>query len=244
MKDFVVVIPTLNEEETIESTINEIIDTQSSSFFGPRLRKIIIVDDNSTDDTIQLIKGHPEYENHIVLIQKPVRYHIRDSIQLGFEESLKYKKDIEYVVVMDAGNSWNFDEIYRHLNTTKMGVIAGYRNKKELFKKNWKRALLSSLGTFVFNIINIKWFKDCTCGFRAYNIELVKRMDWSKIMGRRFDIQLSLMSYLRNTSIYWVPVEYSYTTSSLNIKTVFSSWWYSIKSIFYKPKIRPSEEEL
>lgn len=244
MKPISVIVPILNEEDSIVETIDEILDTAKNSYFGPGIFKVLVIDNCSRDASVSLVKSHPEYGNKVDLITKSVTYHIRDSLQLGFEEMKKYYGEIEYVVVMDAGKSWNFDEIYRHLSTPKVGIIAGYRDKKILFKKKRKRAILSMLGTFLFNIINLRWFKDCTCGFRAYNMEIVKRMDWSKILGRRFDIQLSLISYLRRTSIYWVPVEYNYTTSSLNMGVVLSSLWYMIRSIFYKPAVRPSEESI
>lgn len=225
-----VFIPALNEEDSIRETIETIL--QKSNF------DILIVDDGSNDDTLEITARYPS--SRITTITKDKRYHLRDSFKIAFDyfNTHYYNKTYKYLICFDCGNSFKFEEILPHLNAD---LVIGCRDYKELKKQNPKRAKVSRLGTFMFNVLHFTKFKDTTSGFRAYHRDLVYRTEWNKLRGRRFSIQQDLLSYFRKADYKEFIASYEYTNSSFNLTVVLDSLKNIFKKVFYKPKVAPPE---
>ena len=142
------IIPVFNERKTVEKSIQDIIDLKID-------KEIIIIDNNSTDGSKEIINKFKNYSN-ITIFQKNENLGFGDSIQKGFElAKSKYiyiqYSDLEYdhfasIKMMQYAENKNIDVVFasRLINF----------NKKQLFSKVIKKP--SYLATIICtSLINI-----------------------------------------------------------------------------------------
>ena len=163
-----VIIPTLNEEHNIERIINKII-------FLYKEIKILVVDDNSNDKTISLLKK---------LNKKQVSYVIRKK-KLGLGSAHKYgilysyKKNFDYCITMDADGTHSPERIktmINYLNKTKCDIVNTSRFMLKSSLKDWPayRKFLTIVRFFLVKLI-LKTNLDSSGGFRAYNLKKINK---------------------------------------------------------------------
>ncbi len=92
-ENLTVILPTLNEVGNLETLIAEIGRVTPGS-------KVIVVDDNSSDGTPDLVRKIIETNPAVQLIARTVKPCLTDSIQLGIQAA-----DTEFVAWMDADHS-------------------------------------------------------------------------------------------------------------------------------------------
>jgi dolichol-phosphate mannosyltransferase len=92
-ENLTVILPTLNEVGNLETLIAEIGRVTPGS-------QVVVVDDNSSDGTPDLVRKIVETNPHVRLIARTVKPCLTDSIQTGIEAA-----NTEYVAWMDADHS-------------------------------------------------------------------------------------------------------------------------------------------
>ena len=92
-ENLTVILPTLNEVGNLETLIAEIGRVTPGS-------KVIVVDDNSSDGTPDLVRKIIETNSAVRLIARTVKPCLTDSIQLGIQAA-----DTEFIAWMDADHS-------------------------------------------------------------------------------------------------------------------------------------------
>ena len=115
-----VVLPTHNEEKNILPIINEIIQRNKKYDI-----EIIIVDDNSTDNTEKLIRDYSKKDSRVRLISRIDRFGLSSAIKEG---CLNAKGDI--IAVMDSDGQHEVDSVFNALDSlikTKKDLIMGSR---------------------------------------------------------------------------------------------------------------------
>jgi dolichol-phosphate mannosyltransferase len=163
-----VIIPTLNEEKNIRSIVQKII-------FLHKKIKILIVDDNSTDKTISILKK---------LNKKQVFYVIRKK-NLGLGSAHKYgilysyKNNFNYCITMDADGTHNPAKIklmISHLSKNKCDIVNTSRFILKSSLQDWPlyRKFLTILRFFIVKLI-LKTKFDSSGGFRAYNLKRINK---------------------------------------------------------------------
>lgn len=108
MYEFTVILPTLNEAETIRGTVNKVMDVlEKNHLFG----EVLIVDDNSTDNSLDIFRDlQAVYKNLTVLIRF-TNPGLSQSVYNAFEEA---QSDV--FIVMDADGQHpaeKIPELYR-----------------------------------------------------------------------------------------------------------------------------------
>ena len=89
-----VVIPTYNEEKLISKTITTIPDF---------VDKIIVVDDNSNDDTFKIVKSlQKKYSKKLFIIKHEKNLGVGGAIKTGYKKSLEREMDSTAVMAGDA----------------------------------------------------------------------------------------------------------------------------------------------
>ena len=143
-----IIIPALNEENSISSVINK------SSFYGDP----IVVDDGSTDQT------------RLIAIKKGAKLLVHKK-NLGYDEALftglKYalKKGYKFAVTIDADGQHNPELIKKFSNDLSKGfdLVLGYRDKMQRFSE----FLFSFIAKLIWGI------RDPLCGMKGYRLNLI-----------------------------------------------------------------------
>lgn len=164
MKPIVILLPCLNEENTISTTIYEIKKLVKNSI-------IIVLDDASTDSSISKLNK----ADRIILVQK--RVCLSELVRIGFKESKKYNP--EFVVHFDSDGQHNPSDINKLLKILKMknaDMIIGSR----FLNNNPKMSILKKWGNkFFTNLINhITGLKltDAQSGLRIMRFDLINKI--------------------------------------------------------------------
>jgi dolichol-phosphate mannosyltransferase len=166
--DFTVIIPTLNEESTIVSTIQNVQDVFKKENLNA---EILIVDDNSTDNTISLINELGFKQGNLNLIIRQRDHGLSQSIVEGFEKAAS-----NIYIIMDADGQHPAEKIPVLYQKIKEGndIVIGSRYKAGGEIKNWsnERKVISRGATFLARLFfpNIT---DPVSGFFAVRRDVV-----------------------------------------------------------------------
>ena len=113
MKKFLVdiILPVYNSENFILKTINSIINQKFTNW------RLMIVDDNSRDNTYDVIKN-----NYFSLIKKKKVFLFKNSKNRGqsFSRNLLLKKsNAKYIAFIDSDDIWKKNKLYQQINFMK-----------------------------------------------------------------------------------------------------------------------------
>jgi glycosyltransferase involved in cell wall biosynthesis len=155
----IIQIPCYNESKVLAETIASL----PLNIPGIDEIEIIIIDDGSTDDTIQV--AHEAGINHIVQ-----QYHqgLAAAFTSGLEACLKHGADI--IVNTDADNQYNAEDIQRLIEpilTGNVQLVIGDRGVATLPLFTPVKRLLQRLGCWVIGRVSGLETPDATSGFRA-----------------------------------------------------------------------------
>jgi len=192
-----VIIPTLNEEEGIAPTVEEIKQTISEA-------KIIIVDGNSTDKTLEIAK-----DLGIEIIAQKGK-----GKGCAICQSLtKINDDTDYVAFIDADYTYPATNLKTMINiidsNPKIGMILGDRfSKSKKFESEKNRFYAGNkIIAFVQNTLNGIKLNDPLTGFRIVRSEVIR--DW-KPKAKGFDIEVELNCHIARSgyNICEIPIKY------------------------------------
>ena len=191
-----IIIPTLNEELNIGSLIEGI----KRTFDQVKLEnyEIFIVDDNSTDRTIEKIRAFKQ--SNINIIQRPCKLGIGSAYKDAFP-----KTKGNFIIIMDADLSHSptaLKEFYNILQKHKVQndannlVISSTRYAKNGKIVNWSksRVIISKCANFIGKLVlNIKC-SDITGSYRLYSRPLLDKII-KKTRSNGFNFQLEAIFY-------------------------------------------------
>lgn len=215
-----VFIPTYNEEENIGLLIDKIQELDLNNDF-------LIVDDESTDNTLNIIKKkHKNYQNINLIVRKGER-----GRGLAGKAAFKYFSNSKYdiLVEMDADLSHNPLYIPKFLKfLPKYDVIIGSRlieNGKEEGRSIYRKAI-TILSNLLVRILFRTEIKDCTSGFRAFKKNIVQKFNVDSFFSREFSITEEILyaCLLLDSRVKEVPITFydrSGGVSKLSFKRMF-----------------------
>jgi len=168
--DLSLVIPTLNEEESLPELmawIDRVAKANNISSF-----EAIIVDDGSTDATWEVVKKLKTQYSFIKGIRFRRNYGKSAALQKGFEAAHG-----AVVITMDADLQDSPDEIpelIKMINDGKYDLISGWKKKR-------KDPIGKTLPSKFFNAVT-RWasgikLHDFNCGLKAYRYEVIKNIE-------------------------------------------------------------------
>jgi glycosyltransferase involved in cell wall biosynthesis len=165
-----VVIPLLNEEESLRELHQWIVDVMQAHNFSYEL---LFIDDGSTDSSWEIISEIIADDPHVKGLKFLKNYGKSQALHLGFARA-----NGEVVITMDADLQDNPDEIpelYDLIKNKGFDLISGWKKKRydAVFAKNipsklfnWCARKTSGLGLHDFN-----------CGLKAYRNKVVKNIE-------------------------------------------------------------------
>lgn len=205
MNHGIIVIPTYNEIENIESIIRAVFSLQKPFH-------ILIVDDNSPDGTAQKVAElQKEFSDRLFLKIRTKKSGLGTAYVDGFKWALK--RDYSYIFEMDADFSHNpndLEKLYEACHLHKNDVAIGSRYVTGVNVVNWplSRVLLSYFASVYVRLITGMQIHDATAGFMCYRREVLEKINLDKIkfVGYAFQIEMKYRSYSNNFKLYEVPI--------------------------------------
>jgi dolichol-phosphate mannosyltransferase len=242
MSNAIVVIPTYNEIENIE-TIIEAVFAQEKAFH------ILVVDDNSPDGTHkQVLKLQEKYPRQLFLERRKAKTGLGTAYIHGFRWALA--RDYEYIFEMDADFSHNPEDLIRLYNACELDgadVAIGSRYVKGVNVVNWpmNRVLMSYFASKYVRFITGIPIHDTTAGFICYRRKVLEAIGLDNIhfVGYAFQIELKFKAWKLGFKIKEVSVIFTDRTkgqskmdSSIFSEAVFGIIKMKIRSMFTKKK--------
>ncbi|MBT8263569.1 MAG: glycosyltransferase family 2 protein [Bacteroidia bacterium] len=172
-----IVIPLLNEEESLNELYHWIADVMQSNGF---LYELLFIDDGSTDDSWKIIRElavkHPEVKG----IRFLKNFGKSQALHAGFALA-----EGEVVVTMDADlqdNPEEIPELYGMITKEGYQLVSGWK------KKRYDSVVTKNLPSKLFNFAARKTsgvkLHDFNCGLKAYHRDVIKTIEVTGEMHR------------------------------------------------------------
>ena len=160
----IIQIPCLNEERTLPVTLRDL----PREVPGFDAVEWLIIDDGSTDRTIEVAREHGV--DHIVRLTN--NKGLAAAFQAGLDASLKLGADV--IVNTDADGQYRATDIPRLVEpilTGRADMVVGDRQVKDVEHFSASKKSLQRLGSWIVRRASGTAVPDTTSGFRAYNRE-------------------------------------------------------------------------
>jgi dolichol-phosphate mannosyltransferase len=201
----IVIIPTYNEIENIESIIRATLSLHKEFH-------ILIVDDNSPDKTFDKVKSlQTEFPDRLFLEVRTKKSGLGTAYVHGFKWALA--KNYEYIYEMDADFSHNpndLEKLYESCHFSGADLAIGSRYVTGVNVVNWplNRVLLSYFASVYVRMITGMKIMDTTAGFICYNRKVLESINLDKIkfIGYAFQIEMKYRAYSKKFILHEVPV--------------------------------------
>ncbi len=165
-----IVIPLLNEEESLKELYNWIVSVMQSNSYS---YEIIFIDDGSTDASWKTISHLSVQDSNVKGIKFNRNYGKSQALHAGFLEA---QGDV--IITMDADlqdNPEEIPELYNLIQKDHYDLVSGWK------KKRYDSVLSKNLPSKLFNAAARKTsgvkLHDFNCGLKAYKKEVVKNID-------------------------------------------------------------------
>lgn len=204
MENTLIIIPTYNEIENIESIVEAVFSIQSPL-------DVLVVDDQSPDGTAdQVLSMMEQFPERLFLESRLDKKGLGTAYVHGFKWALR--RNYQYVFEMDADFSHNPQELVPMLLLLKdqADLVVGSRYVKGVNVVNWPlgRVLLSYFASFYVRLITAMPIKDATAGFVGYRRHVLEAiaLDQIKFVGYAFQIELKYKAWLKKFKLIEHPI--------------------------------------
>lgn len=238
MNDCIVIIPTYNEIENIESIVRAVL-SQHKPFH------VLIIDDNSPDHTADRVRLlQEEFEGRLFLEVRKKKSGLGTAYVHGFKWALRHNYD--FIFEMDADFSHNPEDLEKLYNACHFGnadLAIGSRYVTGVNVVNWplSRVLMSYFASVYVRIITGMQIHDATAGFVCYKKEVLEKigLDRIKFVGYAFQIEMKYRTFSKDFKISEVPIIFTDRTkgvskmsNSIIVEAVFGVISLRIKKLF------------
>jgi glycosyltransferase involved in cell wall biosynthesis len=230
-----VVIPTYREVANIEQVI-----------VGVRRHlphaDVVVVDDGSTDGTVEVVVALAARDSKIGLMQRDRRGGLGDAYRAGFTFGLR--QGYEILVEMDGDRSHDPAYLPEIVSAAVLGAdavigsryvpggsVVGWSRRRWWLSRWGNRYAALSLGLAV---------NDCTSGYRAYRAALLRNVDLSCVRADGFAFQVEMTYYAVNHGgrIVEIPIVFkdrvagaSKMSSSIVLEAFAMVTWWGLRDV-------------
>jgi len=231
-----VVIPTLNEADSIKELVE---------YFSFNGLSVIVVDDNSSDETRELAN----YAGAFVIHNKE-RKGLNKSLWQGI--NLALETGFDYIATVDAGKSHDPKHLFEMLDKMhQYDLIVGSRflqsSNYDNTKGKFYRPFLSKLAAMLCNIAQKgSGYSDWTSGYRVYRATLLQALKRFTYNAKMHPVQIELLgrSTQLGAKVLEYPITYVAGKTSFNrsvANEAFKIWLQLLNHYPAKPKYIESE---
>lgn len=204
--DSIIIIPTYNEKENIESIIKAV-------FALPKCFHILVIDDGSPDGTASIVKRLQAemYADRLFLIEREGKLGLGTAYIRGFQWALEHT--YEFIFEMDADFSHapsDLPRLYDACQKEGFDVAIGSRYVSGVNVVNWPigRVLMSYFASKYVRFVTGFHIHDTTAGFKCYRRKVLETIPLNKIRfkGYAFQIEMKYTAFKIGFKIKEVPV--------------------------------------
>lgn len=205
MSDSIVIIPTYNEKENIESIIRAVFG-QDKEF------NILIIDDGSPDGTAGIVKRlQVDFPERLFIVEREGKQGLGTAYIRGFQWALEH--DYDYIFEMDADFSHNPNDLialYNACSQQGADVAIGSRYIDGVNVVNWPlgRVLMSYFASVYVRLVTGMKIKDTTAGFKCYRRQVLETIELDKIhfKGYAFQVEMKFTAHKCGFRLVEVPI--------------------------------------
>ena len=204
--DSVVIIPTYNEKENIESIVRAVLALEHGFH-------ILVIDDGSPDGTADIVKRlmATDFPHELHLVERSGKLGLGTAYIAGFKWAIEHGYD--FVFEMDADFSHDPKDLPRLYEACAKGgydVAIGSRYVSGVNVVNWPmgRVLMSYYASKYVRFVTGVPIHDTTAGFKCYKRRVLETIDLDAIRfkGYAFQIEMKFTAYKLGFKIKEVPV--------------------------------------
>lgn len=225
------VIPAYNEEKLITKTVETL-----PSFVD----KIILINDGSSDNTLNVVKNLAKKNNKIIIIDNKENIGLGSSMVKGFKKALALRTDLICVLAGDAQcNPSYLSKMADELITNNLDYVKANRfvHLEELKKMPKMRkfgniiiTILTKFSTGYYSIF------DSQNGYAVFTRHILKKLSLDMV-GKRYDYENTLLTALSIAGArvrdFPVPAVYGEETSTIKVlpttlralRVTFTGFW-------------------
>ncbi|MCM8777008.1 MAG: glycosyltransferase family 2 protein [Candidatus Omnitrophica bacterium] len=204
--DVSIIIPAYNEERRLGTTLEKVYNYFKNTGL---LFEIIVVDDGSSDGTVNLVKNfsidHPEVK---------LRCHLKNKGKGAAVKTGVLSAEGDIILFTDADISTPIEEFEKLKKAIDDGydIAIGSRGiigAEVKVKQNIIRRLIGIVGCYIIKIIVVNRFSDTQCGFKMFKNSCGKKLfKEQKINGFAFDVEVLYKAVRNSYKVKEIPVEW------------------------------------
>ncbi len=209
----VIQIPCLNEEQTLPSVLANI----PKHIDGIDEIEILIIDDGSTDKTVQVAKDHGVKQ----FVTHATNMGLARSFRDGMDKALELGADI--LVNTDGDNQYPSEKItdlVRPILDDKAEIVVADRQTSKIAHFSPLKKLLQRVGSWVVNKAAGTDLPDAASGFRAYSRESLYRL--TIVTKFSYCMETIIQAGNKRLAITSIPI---ITNKKTRESRLFSSMW-------------------
>ncbi|MCO5972284.1 polyprenol monophosphomannose synthase [Actinoallomurus soli] len=199
-----VIIPTYNERENIESIVARVRTAVPEA-------EILVADDNSPDGTGKIADGLAADDERVHVMHRAGKEGLGAAYIAGFHWGMEHGFDV--LVEMDADGSHQPEELARLLSAlSRADLVIGSRWVRGGTVENWpvNREILSRGANVYARLMLGIPVRDSTGGYRAYRATTLQKIDIDGVasQGYCFQVDLTLRTVRAGLRVAEVPIRF------------------------------------
>jgi dolichyl-phosphate beta-glucosyltransferase len=209
MKSLTIIIPCYNEEKRLPKTFNLLKKSiDSGNFSGINLKTIMIVDDGSKDNTVNLATN--EKDLPITLIKVGINQGKGNAVYTGLKAA---ETDLCLIADADSATSWSDFKKLLNENNQGFSIVIGSRKLEDSVVES--NIIFSQIMSKVFSalvkLITGLNFKDTQCGFKLIDRKSIQNV-LPNLIVKRFAWDVEFLMFTKHlptkeVGVNWVDIE-------------------------------------
>jgi glycosyltransferase involved in cell wall biosynthesis len=203
-----IVMPAYNESKRIVLSLDKILAHISDQGWSA---EVIVVDDGSRDDTVEIVKGYAQRHSAVRLVQNPGNRGKGYSVRNGMLQAQG-----EFLLFTDADLSSPIEEASKLFAALTAGADVAIgsrwlRSELQTERQPFYRQLFSRVFNLLLRLALGLSFKDTQCGFKAFRARAAQALfARQKIEGWGFDPELLFLARKLCLVTREIPVQWAH----------------------------------